>query len=182
MQIYSSGFRVPMKTGDIITTSLHLKNRYPAYMKGLNYICAMEFEYRLEKIEEAAQKLLSEAGNYKVWAFDGEMGSGKTTLIHTICNILGVKGTFGSPTFSIINEYISSTEPVFHIDLYRCKDEEEAVRAGVEDCLYSGNLCMVEWPTKAPGIFPDETLRVVITVTGENSRKLFISNRAPIPL
>mgnify|MGYP003576902822 CR=1 FL=1 len=142
----------------------------------------MEFEYRLEKIENAAQTLLSMAGNYKVWAFDGEMGSGKTTLIHAICNTLGVKGTFGSPTFSIINEYLSPAGPVFHIDLYRCKDEEEALRAGVEDCLYSGNLCMVEWPTKAPGIFPDETLRIAITVTGENSRKLSINKHAAIPL
>ena len=74
----------------------------------------------------------------------------------------------GSPTFSIINEY-SYTEngtekKIFHLDLYRLKDEEEAIQAGVEDCLYSDNICLVEWPEKAPGIFPEDTLHVYIEV------------------
>ena len=138
------------------------------------YICEMEINYRLEELNEVAGKLLVNKEQHTVWAFYGEMGSGKTTLIHAICNTMGMEGSFGSPTFSIINEYSAGDDTIFHIDLYRCKDEEEAIRAGVEDCLYSGNFCLVEWPSRAEGIFPPGTLRLTITVTGEFTRKLTI--------
>jgi tRNA threonylcarbamoyladenosine biosynthesis protein TsaE len=111
-----------------------------------------------------------------VIAFHGEMGSGKTTLIHAICEVLGVEDTVGSPTFSIINQYNYMEEGqkkrLYHIDLYRLNGEEEAHRAGVEDCLYSGDRCLVEWPEKAPALFPPDTLHVYISITGPDSRTL----------
>jgi len=132
----------------------------------------MEVVYRLEALKSAAMDLIEAAKGHTVWAFYGDMGAGKTTLIHAVCRELGITGTLSSPTFSIINEYASAGTTVYHIDLYRCADEQEAIRAGVEDCLYSGNLCLVEWPARAPGIFPAETLRVSITVIAENTRRL----------
>ena len=107
--------------------------------------------------------------------FSGEMGSGKTTFIQALCRQAGVKGVMGSPTFSIINEYETGERPVYHIDLYRCKDEEEAIRAGVEDCIYSGNRCFVEWPSKAPSLFPEETIRVRITEIDDRTRRITVS-------
>ena len=135
----------------------------------------MELLYRLDDINEVAADVLNSFGERNVIAFSGEMGSGKTTLIHAICRQLGVKRNMGSPTFSIINEYESERGPVFHIDLYRCRDEEEAIRAGVEDCIYSGCLCLVEWPAKAPSLFPEETIRVSLTEKDEGMRAISVT-------
>lgn len=133
----------------------------------------MDLNFSLDDINNAASQLLKAAANKTVLAFHGQMGAGKTTFIHALCRVLGVKGTVSSPTFSIINQYITpAAETVYHMDLYRLKDEQEALNAGVEDCLYSGSLCMVEWPEKAPGIFPDDTLHITITSTGTNTRKV----------
>jgi tRNA threonylcarbamoyladenosine biosynthesis protein TsaE len=88
---------------------------------------------------------------------------------------MGVEVGMGSPTFSIINEYETKKGPVFHIDLYRCKDEEEAIRAGVEDCIYSGSICLVEWPSKAPSLFPEETIRIGIAEIDGNTRKITVT-------
>ena len=103
------------------------------------------------------------------------MGAGKTSFIRALCEVKNVKETPGSPTFSIINEYTYSGGIIFHLDLYRLKDEEEALRAGVEDCLYSGEICLVEWPDRAPGIFPDTTLIISLQGLDESTRSL----RAP---
>lgn len=133
----------------------------------------MEVNFALEQIKEAADKILADTSNYKVFAFQGEMGAGKTTLIHALCEAMGVKDVITSPTFSIINQYKTNDgQTVYHMDLYRIKDENEAINAGIEDCLYSGNICFVEWPEKAPGIFPDNTLHIKITSVDDNTRKL----------
>lgn len=135
----------------------------------------MEFSYRLENIDQAAAEVLKEVGKNSIVTFSGEMGAGKTTFIQSLCRHLGVTGAMGSPTFSIINEYEGAAGPVFHIDLYRCKDEEEAIRAGVEDCIYSGCMCLVEWPSRAPSLFPDETIRISITETDNQTRKINVT-------
>lgn len=134
----------------------------------------MEFSFTLDRIDSAATWFLQHAGNATVFAFHGDMGAGKTTLIHALCLQLGVTDVVSSPTFSIINEYEAGNEPVFHIDLYRLRDEAEAMQAGVEDCLYSGRRCFVEWPERAPGIFPVDSLHVYVTVTESTERKLRI--------
>ena len=108
------------------------------------------------------------------------MGVGKTTFINALCDVKGVKDVVGSPTFSIINEYQYDSEEtkrvLFHIDLYRLKDEEEAQKAGVADALYSGNICLVEWPDKAPGIFPENTIHIYIEFINDSTRRLKIGN------
>jgi len=137
----------------------------------------MEWIYDLNNINDVAKQFWDSVESGKsVIAFHGPMGSGKTTFIHALCEVKGVKETVGSPTFAIINEYSWDCEgtkkPIFHLDLYRMRDEEEAIRAGVEDVLFSGYTCLVEWPEKAPGIFPPETLHVSIHVTGSDTREL----------
>ncbi|MFT3910039.1 MAG: tRNA (adenosine(37)-N6)-threonylcarbamoyltransferase complex ATPase subunit type 1 TsaE [Ferruginibacter sp.] len=136
----------------------------------------MVVDFRLEDIENAAQEFLAMIGVKKVIAFHGEMGAGKTTFIHAICNELEVENSISSPTFSIINEYNTPNGAnIFHMDLYRLKDEQEAINAGVEDALYSGNICLVEWPEKAPGIFPIDTVHCYLTSIDHNRRKLKIN-------
>ena len=136
----------------------------------------MELIYTLDNIEAAAQEFIGIAGAFKVFALEGEMGAGKTTFVHALCKLAGVTDAISSPTFSIINQYVTPDRRlIYHIDLYRVKDGEEAIQAGVEDCLYSGNTCFVEWPQKAPGIFPDATLHVTITAIDTNTRKLKIN-------
>lgn len=136
----------------------------------------MDLIFSLPDIATAAAKLLAISQEYKVIAFHGEMGAGKTTLVHALCTALGVKGNISSPTFSIINEYSTPAgDPVYHIDLYRVKDNMEAINAGVEDCLYSGQACWVEWPERAPSIFPEKTLHISILVVDTNTRKLQIN-------
>ena len=133
----------------------------------------MEVNFTLGQIDEAAEKMLAIAKEYKVFAFTGEMGAGKTTFIHSLCRAMGVCNTVSSPTFSIINQYNTvNGQTVFHIDLYRLRDDAEAINAGVEDCLFSGHTCFVEWPQKAVGIFPDGTLFITLTSINDNSRKL----------
>lgn len=133
----------------------------------------MEVNFSLDKINETALQLLQDAGAAKVFAFHGDMGAGKTTFIHALCEAMGVKDVISSPTFSIINQYSTKDgQTVYHMDLYRIKDENEAINAGVEDCLYSGNACLVEWPEKVPDIFPDDTLHIYISSINDNTRKL----------
>ena len=133
----------------------------------------MEVIFKLENIQDAAAQFLAATGNTKVFAFHGAMGAGKTTFIHALCKAMGVKGNISSPTFSIINQYKTTTDQtIYHMDLYRLKDEHEAINAGVEDCLYSGNICLVEWPEKAPGIFPEDSLHITITMMDTFTRKI----------
>jgi len=136
--------------------------------------------FTLGQIHTAAAQFLQIAGDRKVIAFHGEMGAGKTTFIHALCDVKGVKEAVGSPTFSIINEYVYDCEGtkrlIFHIDLYRLKDEAEAINAGVEDCLYSSNICFVEWPDKAPGLFDGNTMHVKISADDSETRRITIED------
>lgn len=140
----------------------------------------MEWIFSLENINDVAKEFWEVYKDKTVFAFHGQMGAGKTTFIHALCEVKAVKDTVGSPTFSIINEYEYDCEGtkrlIFHIDLYRLKNEEEALRTGVEDCLYSGYICLVEWPEKAPGIFPENTVHVYISLMDKAARKLIIAN------
>ena len=134
-------------------------------------------EFTLNDIKAAAKDVWAAGKNRKVWAFYGEMGAGKTTFIHALCEMLGVTSAIGSPTYSIINEYKSNElGTIYHIDLYRLKDEEEALQAGVEDALYSGNLCLVEWPARAAGLLPDNTLHIELKVLSDDRRLIEIVN------
>jgi len=132
----------------------------------------MDLCFRLADIGKAAAAFWREFPGQKVFAFHGGMGAGKTTFIHALCENRGVTDVVGSPTFSIINEYCYPAGRIFHIDLYRLKDEEEALRAGVEDVLYSGDICLVEWPDRAPGIFPPEAVHIHVGIVDRDTRKI----------
>lgn len=135
----------------------------------------MEFTFSLLDIKKVAADIFAVAKGRRVWAFYGEMGAGKTTFIHALCDFLEVRSAIGSPTYSIINEYESPVIGViYHMDWYRLKDEEEALQAGVEDALLSGNLCLVEWPERADGLLPDGVLHLNIKLVNETRRKIVL--------
>ncbi|PWT76506.1 MAG: tRNA (adenosine(37)-N6)-threonylcarbamoyltransferase complex ATPase subunit type 1 TsaE [Bacteroidetes bacterium] len=132
----------------------------------------MEWIVSLKNIRDVADRFWKEFSGDKIFAFEGEMGTGKTTFIHALCEAKKVTSPIGSPTFSIINEYIYPGGRLYHIDLYRLEDEDEAIRAGVEDCLYSGEICLVEWPHRALGIFPPETIFISMSILDPDTRKI----------
>jgi tRNA threonylcarbamoyladenosine biosynthesis protein TsaE len=140
----------------------------------------MDMIYTLEQLTQTAGAFWKIASGARVIAFHGNMGSGKTTFIHALCDVQRVKDVVGSPTFSIINEYFFSEsgkqKKIFHIDLYRLKDEQEAIQVGVEDCLYSDHICLIEWPEKIPSLLPDDSLHVFIEPLNAKTRKLRIGD------
>jgi tRNA threonylcarbamoyladenosine biosynthesis protein TsaE len=135
----------------------------------------MEIYFDFSEIEKTATKFIEATAPNKIFAFSGDLGAGKTSFITALCNQLGVTETVTSPTYSIIQEYKTSrNETIFHIDLYRIKSKTEAMDAGVEDCLASNEICMVEWPERAPEIFPSQTIYTGIEILSETKRKLII--------
>ncbi len=125
-----------------------------------------------EELKQVANQLLAFANGQKFFIFEGDMAAGKTTFIKSLCEALGVEDVVSSPTFSIVNEYESNNGPVYHFDFYRLKSQQEAYDIGYEEYFYSGNYCLVEWPSKVEDLLPEEYIKVQITVTG-NQQRLF---------
>lgn len=130
----------------------------------------------LDLLSEASKQFIQLIGDHKIFAFQGEMGAGKTTFIKAICQQLGVIENITSPTFAIVNEYIASNDtPIYHFDCYRLKNIEEAFNIGAEDYFYSGNLCFIEWPEKIEDILPSNTVVVKIKVKPDKSREIILN-------
>ena len=135
----------------------------------------MEIIFSLDEIQEVAQKIIAENPN-KVMLFHGNMGVGKTTLIKVLAKQLGVKDATSSPTFSLVNEYkTDDNQWVYHFDMYRLKSETEALDMGVDDYLFSGNWCLIEWAEKIPNLLPDDFSVVKLTQTIDGKRHLTLS-------
>ncbi|HBX49935.1 MAG: tRNA (adenosine(37)-N6)-threonylcarbamoyltransferase complex ATPase subunit type 1 TsaE [Bacteroidetes bacterium RIFOXYA12_FULL_35_11] len=125
----------------------------------------------LDRISIAAEEFISQTSGYKIFAFYGEMGVGKTTLIKEICKKLHVVNMVSSPSFSIINEYITDKgDRIYHFDFYRINKIEEAFDLGIEEYFYSNNLCFIEWPEKIEALLPVNTLAVKIRIGMNNER------------
>ena len=131
--------------------------------------------YSLDQLPEAAAFIVSNA-KFKIVLFNGDMGSGKTTLIKEICRKLGVVELTNSPTFSLVNEYLTASgESLFHFDFYRINNEEEAYDIGIEEYLYSGNWCFIEWPEKVENLLPLDTVVIQLTINRDNTRTIQIN-------
>jgi tRNA threonylcarbamoyladenosine biosynthesis protein TsaE len=135
----------------------------------------MNIIFSLDQLEEVAQQILDQNPN-KVILFHGEMGVGKTTLIKQLCKTLGVTGATSSPTFSLVNEYQTiNNQIVYHFDFYRLNKEEEALDMGVDDYLYSGNWCFIEWAEKIPNLLPENHSVITIELLPDGKRSLNLS-------
>ena len=133
----------------------------------------MDIVYTLEELPAVAARVLESIPLPAVVALHGEMGAGKTTFTHAFCEAMGVLGHISSPTFALVNEYRTrGGSTIYHMDWYRLKSPEEALQAGMEEYLYSGNTCLVEWPERAPLILPESTVHLRLEVLDPFTRRL----------
>jgi tRNA threonylcarbamoyladenosine biosynthesis protein TsaE len=121
---------------------------------------------------ELAKQLLAYAGNRRKFFFYGEMGAGKTTLIQALCRQLGAEDKALSPSFALVNEYAAPVGIIHHLDLFRLRNEQEALDIGVEDYLYDEGYCFVEWPGHVEALAPQDIVRIQITQEGDSVRKV----------
>ena len=127
----------------------------------------------IEGLSEVSRCIVEMREFSNIVAFYGPMGAGKTTLIKNLCHSLGVVDEVNSPTFALVNEYVSRKgEPIYHFDFYRITRTAEALDIGFYDYIDSGCLCIMEWPENIEEIIPEETLRVRISVSPDGSRVL----------
>lgn len=129
------------------------------------HIFRVNQEDELPSVAREIARLLPEAG---VVLFDGVMGAGKTTLIRELCKVLGVVDEVSSPTYSIVNEYLTkSGSRLYHFDLYRINNPEELLDIGIEEYLAQRALCLIEWPDRLGYLEPDNALRVCVEDCGQ---------------
>ena len=133
----------------------------------------MKIEFSLNEINKAVV-LLNEKLIHPIVCFNGDLGAGKTTFIRQLCLEWGVMDNISSPTFSIINQYKSTSKgSVFHFDFYRMEDAKEAMDIGVEEYLDSGQICLIEWGNKIESLLPQENIHIVeISLAADNKRVL----------
>ncbi len=137
----------------------------------------MQWTFTLDQLPETARQFWAYFTDKQVFTLDGPMGAGKTTLVKALCAAKGVAGATASPTFSIINEYVyqdagGKTRQIFHLDLYRLKDEDDAISAGVEDTLYQNAISFVEWPQVVAHLLPPDTIHLQLEVQPDQKRIL----------
>ena len=129
----------------------------------------------LSEIRQTAREFLAVVKGKRIFAFYGAMGAGKTTFIKAICEELGSLDSVTSPTFTIVNEYITSdSDSLFHFDFYRIKTTEELFDFGFEEYISSGKYCFMEWPEKAEEALPPDTIVVKINVDPGSVRNIVI--------
>lgn len=136
--------------------------------------------YTLDTIGQAAAQLWQQVQGYHTVAFNGDMGAGKTTFIHALCAHLGVADNVSSPTYALVNEYHYPREGgkgiVYHMDWYRLKGVDEAINAGIEDCLLRRDaLCLVEWPDIALQLIPRPYVWLDIKILSDTEREMGIT-------
>lgn len=130
----------------------------------------------LNDLPRIAKSIINYAGEEKIWVLLGEMGAGKTTLSKSLGEALGIMDVVQSPTFSIVNEYVTSkNETIYHFDFYRLESPEEALAIGIEEYFYSGNLCLLEWPQKIGELLPDRFVKIAIEDLGGETRNYKLS-------
>jgi tRNA threonylcarbamoyladenosine biosynthesis protein TsaE len=130
----------------------------------------------LTDLVKVSKQIIEFGGEEKIWLFEGQMGAGKTTIIKALCEGLGVTDHVTSPSYSLINEYLTKDQKaIYHFDFYRIKDQSEAVDIGCEEYFYSGNLCLIEWPSLISDLLPDKYLKIRIDIASPTQRNIQLS-------
>ena len=129
------------------------------------------FAENLEQINTIAKQILAYTLTHKKFAFYGEMGVGKTTLIKALSLQLGVTEIVSSPTFSIVNEYkADENTKIYHFDFYRVEDEKEAYDIGYEEYFFSNSYCFIEWPENIPNLIDEGMVQINMSIIGNTRR------------
>ncbi|MCX6754548.1 MAG: tRNA (adenosine(37)-N6)-threonylcarbamoyltransferase complex ATPase subunit type 1 TsaE [Candidatus Nomurabacteria bacterium] len=136
-------------------------------------------EITIKDLDTVASGILKKAQKAKikkatVLAFEGDLGTGKTTITQTICKILGVKEKIISPTFVIMKKYIIDNgkfKNLIHIDAYRLEESKELLSLGWEEIISEKeNLIIIEWPEKTKEIIPTDAIKINLTHINEYTR------------
>jgi tRNA threonylcarbamoyladenosine biosynthesis protein TsaE len=131
----------------------------------------------LDDLPAVAKQIIDFGSNTPIWLFLGEMGAGKTTLIKQIGDIMHVVDQVSSPTFAIVNEYITRADQIiYHFDFYRLESVEEAIEIGAEEYFFSGNLCLIEWPQIIADLLPDHYMTIEVEELLSGQRKIILSH------
>jgi tRNA threonylcarbamoyladenosine biosynthesis protein TsaE len=126
---------------------------------------------KLEDLNSVAELIISLIPIHKIFLMQGQMGAGKTTLVNVICSLLKTVEQPSSPTFSIVNTYNSlQIGEVYHFDFYRIKGEREAIESGLDELIYSGKICFIEWSEKIAKLLPNNFVSVHIEMVNEKER------------
>ena len=129
------------------------------------------FAENLEQLNSIAKQILDYTSTHKKFAFYGEMGVGKTSLIKALSLHLGVLDAVSSPTFSIVNEYqADENTKIYHFDFYRIEDEKEAYDMGYEEYFFSNAYCFIEWSEKIPNLIEEDMVQIKMSVEGNKRR------------
>ncbi|KAA5548192.1 tRNA (adenosine(37)-N6)-threonylcarbamoyltransferase complex ATPase subunit type 1 TsaE [Adhaeribacter rhizoryzae] len=127
----------------------------------------------LAQLPVAAAAVWDFAKDENILLFEGEMAAGKTTLIKEICRQAGVEEPVSSPTYALVNEYASNRGEVFyHFDFYRINDPREALDMGATEYFYSGNKCLIEWPSLVQDLLPEHFVTVTIAKGAGEARTI----------
>ena len=126
-------------------------------------------------LEQVAEEILTTCENDRIFAFYGNLGAGKTTLIKRFCRFLGVEEAVSSPTFNLVNVYEGEADEIYHFDFYRIKNEEEALGMGAQEYFDSGEYCFIEWPEKIPDLLPEEAVSIRLEIVDSSYRDIIVS-------
>jgi tRNA threonylcarbamoyladenosine biosynthesis protein TsaE len=128
----------------------------------------------IDNLAAIACLLLEKHKNKRIFALRGSMGAGKTTFMQAVAKELGCVDIVSSPTFSIVNEYITIDNGfIYHFDFYRIKNIQEAVNIGIDEYLYSGNYCFIEWAENIEELLPPEIINIYITINEQDLSRDF---------
>lgn len=130
--------------------------------------------HNIDDLSQLANEILKDCDASKIFVFYGNLGAGKTTLIKILCYQLGYRGEVTSPTFSLVNQYKVEGADIYHMDLYRLKDEDEALEIGIEEYLYSGAFCFIEWPQVIISLLDEAYYKVSMETSESEIRKINI--------
>lgn len=145
-----------------------------------NEVTAMYICRSLNDLEEIARNIIRDFSSDRIFAFSGVMGAGKTTFIREICRVLGAADLVSSPSFSIVNEYLTvHGGSLFHFDFYRIRNIGEVLDIGYEDYFFSGEYCFIEWPEKIGELLPDSCVYIQIEVLEPDNSRRIIAGRNP---
>ncbi len=129
----------------------------------------------IDELKEVARAILDGLKGRNIVLLNGSMGAGKTTLVRAIAECAGSSDCVTSPTFAIVNEYLtSSNETIYHFDMYRIETPSEALDFGVEEYLSSGELCLIEWSERIESLLPEDVMTVNIEVLSPTKRAFII--------
>jgi tRNA threonylcarbamoyladenosine biosynthesis protein TsaE len=131
----------------------------------------------VEETELMARRLAQHLPRPAILTLEGDLGAGKTVFSRSLAHALGVKGPVSSPTFNIVQEYELNQGVLYHMDLYRISDDDEAIAFGIDEYLQQEDaICLIEWPIRLSWLLPEDHFQITLEHVSETERKIIFSD------